>query len=92
MNQQTALAALEALAKSKKVTRNSLAYKTAIEAVNKPNTPIKCGANTGSGKFSSSKSWQAQAARILMLAGITYSTGNSAPKGGKHGDNIAVHF
>ena len=92
MSQQEALAAIEALVKSKKVMRNSLAYQTAIEAVNKPNTPIKCGTNTGSGKFSSSKSWQAQTARILMLAGITYSAGNSAPKGGKHGDNIAVHF
>jgi hypothetical protein len=92
MNQIEALATMGKLAKEKKVFAHSLAYKTAIEAIKHPDAPISCGKNTGSGRFSSSTSWQAETARILMLAGVAFSKGNSAPKGGKHGDNIAVHF
>lgn len=92
MTQQLALAALEQLVKDKKVHRTSLAFKTALKAIQSPGVMISCGTNTGSGRFSSSKSWLWQTASLLDSVGVIRSTGNSAPKGGKVGDNIVVHF
>jgi len=73
-----------------RTSKSSLAYKTAIEAINNPGVEIVCGANTGSGSYASSKSWQAVTALLLRQAGIEYSLSNVAPKGGKHGDRITV--
>ena len=100
MTQTKALEALEQLVKEKKVSRQSLAYKTAKAAIENPDTPQPCGKNTGTGSYSNSASWRGQTASLLEKIGIKpngdntccYSLGNSAPRGGKHGDNIAVHF
>ena len=105
MTQTKALEALEQLVKEKKVSRQSLAYKTAKAAIENPDTPQPCGKKVGSGRFKTSTSWQGKTITILQRIGIMvtyksvnsvdkvwYSTGNSAPQGGRYGDNIAVHF
>jgi hypothetical protein len=75
-----------------KPAKNSKAYEYAMQAIENPNTPIKVGFNTGSGNYATSKSYQADVARLLSRAGIPYSKGNDAPRKGKNGDNIAVHI
>lgn len=96
MTQSQALAKLEQLVKEKAVSRNSQSYKTALAAIESPDTPQPCGKNTGSGRYSSSTSWLTQTTFLLMRIGLQsgsgYTVGNSAPKGGKHGDEISVHF
>lgn len=72
------------------VSKNTLAYKTALEAINNPGSPTVCGTHTGSGRFTSSKSWQSRVAMLLGNAGIPYTTSNVAPKGGAAGDRITV--
>jgi hypothetical protein len=92
MTQAQALVALDNLVKEKKAFKNSIVYKTALAAINSPDTPIRCGKNTGSGRFATLQTWQFQTGFLLDLIGVQYSKGNDAPKGGRCGDNIAVHF
>lgn len=90
--QEAALNRLEQLADEKKFYRNSMAYTTAKAAIENPGAPIVCGSNTGSGRYSGSKSWQQQTAIILRLVGVNFECSNVAPKGGKNGDRITVNF
>jgi hypothetical protein len=95
MTQKQALAALEALTllpknSLSKIYKNSLAYQTAVEAVNKPGTFISCGAHTGTGRFASSKSWQYDTSVILNRADISHECINDAVRGGRAGDKIRV--
>jgi hypothetical protein len=92
MTTQQAIAAIDTLVKEKKVFKNSLAYKSAMEAVQFPGQHTICGANIGTGKYSSSKSWLGQTERILKLAGIPYAANNIATKGGKVGDIITANL
>jgi len=81
---------LDEAAKRIFVAKNSLAYKTAKEAIETPGIAISCGKNTGSGRHSSSTSWQSRVAMLLGTAGFNFNAFNDAPKGGKAGDKIVV--
>lgn len=92
MNKEQALAAIETLVKEKKLRKNSLAYDTIMDAINNPGKIVPCGKDIGSSRYSSSTSWRNQVVCALMAAGITYFSGNSAPRGGAAGDNISIHL
>jgi len=72
------------------VSKSSLAYKTAIAAINNAGVDQVCGKPVGSGKYSSSTSWQKQTCLILQRAGVRFEISNVAPKGGNAGDRIKV--
>lgn len=95
MTQKQALAALEALTllpknDLRKAHKQSLAYKTAVEAVQNPSKFIKCGTHKGSGRYSGSKSWQFETSAILNRGGISHECINDAVRNGKAGDKIRV--
>lgn len=94
MTQEQAIAAVISLTDKKTqklpIAKNSLAFKTAISAIENPGVDQVCGKNMGSGNYASSKTWQEQTANILRRAGIKFETSNIAPKGGKSGDRIKV--
>lgn len=92
MTKGHALTILQALAKNKRVSKNSLAYKAAFEAISVPGIPVICGANTGTGSYSSSKSWLARTISILDMVGVGYVKENIAPSNGAWGDRITVNF
>lgn len=92
MTKTEAIAAINNLVSDKKLSRQSAAYKTIIAAIETPNVIVSCGKNTGSGRFSSSKSWRSAVVFALMTAKIPFSAGNSAPRGGAAGDNISIHL
>lgn len=70
--------------------KNTLAYRTAMAALENLGEWQVCGTGIGSGNYSSSKSWQQETVIYLMRAGIKAEVCNVAPKGGKHGDRIRV--
>lgn len=94
MTQEQAKAALIALTDRKAqmfpVAKNSLAYKTAMAAIENMGVEQVCGQSMGKGRFCSSKSWQAQTHVLLMRIGVRCEVYNVAPKGGKNGDRIKV--
>lgn len=81
---------LKEAAKRLYIARNSLAFNSAIEAIDKPGMPVICGMNTGRGKWSTSKSWQYDTFQLLKAAGYEAICFNEAPKGGKQGDRIYI--
>ena len=95
MTQEQALAALMKLTEKTtplRISKNSQAFKTALDAITNPGIPQVCGKNIGSGSFASSTSWAEKTAIILRRVGVTFNIENVAPKGGKHGDRIYVVF
>lgn len=96
MTQAQALAALEALTKQNqnsqvfRVSKNSSAYRSAVEAIMNPGKEIIVAENTGSGRFSGSRSWKIETVSILTRAGIPAIGFNVAPRGGRSGDRVSV--
>lgn len=88
----TPLERLQEAATRLRISKQNFAYKTAVEAINNPGTPIICGKNKGRGRFNTSESWQTRTVILLKSAGITVEAFNVAPQGGKHGDRIAVYL
>lgn len=85
--------ALDLLKTNKNINKTSLAYKSAVEILMNPGTPVSCGKNTGTGRFSSSTSWQADTKNLLIRAGVSSMyiiLGNTAARGGKAGDFVKV--
>jgi hypothetical protein len=72
------------------VAKQSLAYKTAMEAVLNPGIFQVCGKEAGSGQYSTSSSWAMSVIRLLDRAGIPHEYTNVSPQGGKHGDRVKV--
>ena len=68
------------------ISRNSLAYKLAVAAIENPNQKIR----THRIYRVSQKSHQGDVVRILKGSGIDHSTGNDAPKGGISGNFVKV--
>ena len=81
---------LNQLANEKKVSRNSLSYKSAYEAIQNPNTKVRTGKSFGSGRYSSSSMWTDAVISIFNRIGAKYETGNDAPKGGRSGEFVIV--
>lgn len=71
--------------------RNSLTYKSLKKALSNSGTKIWVGKNTGSGRYTSSVSWQDKCQTVLKSLSIAYEVGNNAPRGGKAGDYIIVY-
>lgn len=86
---RTIESAIEEL-KNSKFSKNSLAYKSAMEILQNPDKSVSTGKKIGSGSFSSSKSWTAETIYILKSLGIECRSFNSAPKGGKHGEKVSL--
>lgn len=84
------LARIDEAATALGIRKNSNAYTSAIEAADKPGTPVICAKRTGSGRFTKIHCWQSRTAAILMGAGIPYMCTNVAPRGGLHGNRITV--
>lgn len=79
---------LALLLDSEEVNRRSLAYKSALEALQAGKA--RTGKNTGSGSYASSTSWTADTAAILDSVGAIYVIGNDAARGGRHGEYIEI--
>lgn len=74
-------------------TKTRREYRTAIEAMQNPGRKIRCGKNTGSGRYSSSVSWKKEVAELfkrLDLDPESYIFGNDAPRQGRHGDFVII--
>lgn len=66
--------------------RGTKAYQFAKAAISYPGTKVRTTAGTG--RFQ--RCHLANTAGILKGAGITFESGNDAPKGGRHGDYVIV--
>jgi hypothetical protein len=81
---------VETAAKELAIRKNTLAYKSAIEAVTNPNTPVVCGENTGSGRHASSHRWDYVVSDLLKKADIPHTCTNVAKHGGRAGARVTV--
>jgi hydrogenase maturation factor len=90
ISKDQAIKALIEAAEVLSIKKNSLVYKSAMEAVENPGTSVVCGHNSGSGRYSSSVSWLLKTKALLTSAGIDWIEENVSPKGGRAGDRIIV--
>lgn len=74
-----------------KISKTSLVYKSVILACEKIGFKTYVGANFGTGRYSSSKSWLSETILILKKLELDFDYGNDAPRGGKTGDYIIVN-
>ena len=70
--------------------KNSLAFKSALQLLENPNSRIVTGKNIGSGRFAGSKEWSDHTVAILASTGIQARRLNVAPRGGKQGERVQL--
>ncbi len=87
---ETKLQKLQQFAETRRGTKNSLAYKSAIEAIEKIGSKISTGKNTGSGRYASSTCWGEETIWILNQIGVTAEVGNDSPRGGRAGEYVII--
>ncbi len=81
---------IEAQVDERNIARNSACYKLAIEAVNNPGKKIRTGWTLGRGRYSSAQNHTLAVITLLRAAGIRFSSGNDAPRGGVDGNYVIV--
>ena len=77
------------LAIGQSVSKNSTAYKLAMELATQSDKVSTCHA-TGSGRWTSNADSTDTLSKALTKAGISHVVGNDAPRGGKAGQFIAL--
>lgn len=77
--------------------KNSIAYKVAMDIVNETNKSymvfgeiIRPCYTSGSGRFTSNQDHTEAICKTLTEIGVTYTTGNDSPRGGKTGKFIKI--
>ena len=75
----------------KNYSKNSLAFKSAMQAIGDLNNLIETGKNTGSGSYSSSTEWTQATLAIIKDFGYSCKSMNVAPRGGKSGERVIAY-
>lgn len=80
--------AIASLKESRLMSKNSLAYKSAIELLSNPNGEVATGKQTGSGSYASSIEWSNETIALLKSIGVLAERKNIAPQGGRWGERV----
>ena len=86
----TTLERLNKFAATRRGTKSSLAYKSAVEAVENIGSKVRTGKIVGNGRYAGSTCWGEETVWILKQIGITAEIGNDSPRGGRYGEFVIV--